>query len=305
MIAISTSPAQPAYRRARISAAGIVALCVLASFAAGPARGYEPDIHQKLTFVAAKLLNRCVEGSGVPGVNALQVRIVAKANTRQADANLFVRMFRWNYYDRSGVGDRNILWVIDTRFHEHFDEVVRRVGAAQQASDRYKELGRIVGYVQDVTSPPHAVPVYATRWWRLALKDRFDRYPVDEDAVSGLVEGSCDEVTKPAPDFHAVLEEAARDTLAAVREPVTGLPVTWEVFWSPDEDPGKFGSYGPAGNKFGRGARFPCGQSERCVLLDDDPLYAEFAMQRHAAAVIASVRAMMIAQRIQQGASGR
>lgn len=290
---------------ARALAARFVALCALAGFAAAPAHGYEPEIHQKLTFVAAKQLNRCVEGSGAPGVNALQVRIIAKANTRQADANLFVRMFRWNYYDRSGVGDRDILWVIDTRFHEHFDEVVKRVGTAERTNDRYRELGRIVSYVQDVTSPPHAVPVYATRWWRLALQDRFDRYPVDEDAVSGLVAGSCDEAMKPAPDFHEVLEDAARDTLAAVQEPVNGLPVTWEIFWRANEDPGKFGSYGPAGNNFGRGTRFPCGQPERCVLLDDDPLYAEFALRRHAAAVIATVRAVMIAQRIQQEVSGQ
>ena len=123
----------------------------------------------------------------MPGLNALQVRIIAKANTRQADANLFVRMFRWNYYDRSGVGDRDILWVIDTRFHEHFDEVVERINATREANVRYRDLGRVLGYVQDVTSPPHAVPVYATRWWRLALTDRFDRYPVDEEGVDALV----------------------------------------------------------------------------------------------------------------------
>ncbi len=271
---------------------------MLVGIVALPAHGYEPEIHQKLTFLAAKQLDRCVAGSEVPGLNALQVRIIAKANTRQADANLFVRMFRWNYYDRSGVGDREILWIIDTRFHEHFDQVVRRIGSAEDANDRYRNLGRIVGYVQDVTSPPHAVPVYATRWWRLTLQDRFDRYPVDEEGVAGLVEASCGEVMNPAPDYHSVLEEAARGTLAAVQSPVEGLPVTWEIFWRAHENPGRFGSYGPAGNNFGRGARFPCGQRERCVLLDDDPLYADFAMRRHAAAVLATMRAMTIAQRV-------
>ena len=290
---------------ARVLAAGLAALCMLAGVAARPAHGYEPAIHQKLTFVAAKQLDRCVAGSEIPGLNALQVRIIAKANTRQADANLFVRMFRWNYYDPSGVGDRDILWVIDTRFHEHFDQVVRRIGSSVEANDRYRNLGRIVGYVQDVTSPPHAVPVYATRWWRFTLQDRFDRYPVDEDGVAGLVEGSCAYVMNPAADYHSVLESAARNTLAAVRSPVAGLPVTWEIFWKAHENPGRFGSYGPAGNNFGRGARFPCGQTERCVLLDDDPLYADFAMRRHAAAVVATMRAMMIAQRVGSEASGR
>ena len=297
--------ARAPHRHARILAAGIGAFCVLAAIAAVPARGYEPAIHQKLTFVAAKQLNRCVSGLKVPGLNALQVRIIAKANTRQADANLFVRMFRWNYYDRSGVGDRDILWVIDTRFHEHFDQLVQRIGAAEAVNDRYRNLGRIVGYVQDVTSPPHAVPVYATRWWRFTLQDRFDRYPVDEDGIAGLVEGSCNDLMNPAPGYHSVLEGAARDTLAAVQSPVSGLPVTWEVFWRPHENPGRFGSYGPAGNNFGRGARFPCGQMEPCVLLDDDPLYTDFAMRRHAAAVVATMRAMMIAQRVLPQSSGK
>lgn len=277
------------------AAAGL--LWMLCTLAAGPSFAYEPAIHQKLTFVAAKQLNRCLAGQeDVPGLNALQVRIIAKANTRQADANLFVRMFRWNYYDRSGVGDRDILWVIDTRFHEHFDEVVERIYAATKASPRYRNLGRVVGYVQDVTSPPHAVPVYATRWWRLALKDRFDRYPIDEERLAALVAKSCDDAMAPARDYHEVLEDAARDTLSAVQRTIEGLPVSWEVFWKPHENPGRFGSYGPAGNNFGRSTRFPCGHTEKCVLLDDDPLYADFALRRHAAAVLASMRAMLLAQ---------
>lgn len=285
----------------------------LTLLSAGPALAYEPEIHQKLTFAAAKQFNRCVEGTELSGLNALQVRIVAKANARQADANFFVRMFRWNYYDRSGVGDRDILWVIDTRFHEHFDRLASRVAAAADAHDRYRDVGRIIGYIQDVSSPVHALPVFATRWWRLSLRDRFDRYPVDEERLANLVQGRCDQalaLPRPAsqPDetpnqaawpfagYQAVLEAAARETLTAVQAPMTGLPATWEVFWMPDEDPGSFGSYGPAGNNFGRGARFPCGLSERCELLRNDPLYATFALERHAAAVLRTMQALAIAQ---------
>ena len=262
-----------------------------------PSFGYTPEIHQKLTFIAAKQLNRCLEGTDLPRFNALQVRIIAKANTRQADANLFVRMFRWNYYDRAGAGDRDILWVIDTRFDEHFNEVVERLRALDSVNDRYRQLGRILGYVQDVTSPPHALPVYATRWWRLSLQDRFDRFPVDEEGVAELVASSCPALLTPTPGYRGVLEETARATLAAVQRLIEGLPVSWEVFWEPHENPARFGSYGPAGNRFGRSTKFPCGQSEPCVLLDDDPLYLDFAMRRHAAAVTASMRAMMRALR--------
>ncbi len=290
-----TSPRRAPTRPAATGCARLLPILLL-TVASAPSLAYEPAIHQKLTFIAAKQLSRCLADTEVPELNALQVRIIAKANTRQADANLFVRMFRWNYYDRSGVGDRDILWVIDTRFHKHFNEVVQRIEAAQVDNDRYRDLGRVVGYVQEVTSPPHAVPVYATRWWRFAFRDRFDRYPVDEAGVARLVEDSCAAAMATGPSYHAVLETAARDTLAAVQAPITGLPVSWEVFWTPHENPGRFGSYGPAGNNFGQGARFPCGQVERCVLLRDDPLYAEFALRRHAAAVLASMRAILRAQ---------
>ena len=366
-------------RRAALTLALLLALPL--ALLPRPAPAYEPEIHQKLTFLAAKQFNRCVADTDLPGLNALQVRIVAKANARQADLNFFVRIFRWNYYDRSGVGDRDILWVIDTRFHEHFDQLLRRVAAAADAHDRYQNVGRIIGYIQDVSSPAHAVPVYASRWWRLSTKDRFDRYPVDEERLAETVAGRCDQAlalprpvlqaaygdasapaqspgppaTRPADQaagaatgaaavagkaraaeqeateptaateqgavaeqgtageqvaeaersawqdagvagYQALLEAAARETLEAVRAPMIGLPATWEVFWTPDEDPGSFGAYGPAGNNFGRGARFPCGLSEQCELLRDDPLYAAFALERHAAAVLRTMQALAIAQ---------
>ena len=288
-----------AFIRAGSLAGALLTVAAALSFA------YEPEIHQKLTFIAAKQLNRCLADTELPGFNALQVRIVAKANTRQADANLFTRMFRWNYYDRSGSDDREILWVIDTRFDEHFDEVVERLESAARVNDRYRQLGRIVGYVQDVTSPPHAVPVYATRWWRLSLQDRFDRHPVDEQGVAALVATGCEDALLPVRGYHDVLESAALDTLAAVQRSIDGLPVTWEVFWRPHENPARFGSYGPAGNRFGRSTRFPCGEAEQCVLLDDDPLYEDFAMRRHAAAVAATMRAMLLALRHDEKTDGR
>ncbi len=87
----------------------------------------------------------------------------------------------------------------------------------------------------------------------------------------------------------------AVDTIEAVQAPIFGMPVTWEAFWRLAEEPGDFGEYGPAGNNFGRETEFDCAQ-ESCVLLDDDPLYRDFALQRHAAAVLATMRAMVFMQ---------
>ncbi len=290
---MSLAPRSLSLRRtiARLSLAGLAL-----ALATAPA-AYESPIHQKLTFLAAKQLNRCLAGRATPPVSALQVRMIARANARQAETNIFVRMMRWNYYDRSGVGDRDILWVIDTRFHQHFDQQLRALAAAGRGVEAFPFAGRILNYVQDVTSPAHAAPVYASRWWRLGLKDRFNGFPIDEDRVAAAVQSSCGHVLANTAGYDGVLRETAEDTLTAIEAPMFGLPASWEAFWTLNEDPGKFGEYGPAGNNFGRNTRFRCGAQARCVLLSEDPLYQEFALHRHISAVVASMRVMLILQR--------
>lgn len=281
-------------------AAGALAL-------AGSGYAYESSIHQKLTFIAAKQLNRCLADSDIPSVDALQVRSIAKANARQAEANFFVRLSRWSYYDRSGVGNREVLGVIDTRFHEHFDQQVRRLTDATQADPTtvHRYVGRILNYVQEVTSPAQTVPVYTGRWWRLNLKDRFNSFPVDQAKVAAAIAGSCPFVLANPGDYHTIMRQTANDTLTAVQAPMFGLPTSWEAFWTLNEEPGKFGEYGPAGNNFGRNASFSCGAAERCVLLREDPLYRDFALQRHISAVVASMRVMLALQRQRSGAPPR
>ena len=273
----------------RICGIVAVALCM-------QAQGYEGTFHQKLTFLAAKQFNRCVNGTGVPHVTPLQVRYIARSNVRQANTNVFVRMFNWSYYDRGGQDERSLLWLIDTRFHEHFNEVLEGLAGADDAVERNRGFGRIVNYVQDVTSPAHSVPVYTARFWRFNLADRFDSYPVDEQAVQEALTDSCNHLNSQTDDYVEILRDAAADTIRAVKAPMTGMPVSWEAFWKPDDDEDAFGEYGPAGNNFGRKSEFRCGEEERCVLLNDDPLYADFAVQRHVAAVLGTMRVMMVLQ---------
>ena len=149
--------------------------------------------------------------------------------------------------------------------------------------------------MQTVTSPAHAVPVYTSRWWRLSNSDRFDDYPVDVDAVNAEVAMRCDALAQPDVTYEAVLKDAAQQTLSAVQAPIKGLPATWEAFWRLNRRPGNFGDYGRAGNSFGRATEFRCGEAERCVLLNEDPLYVAFAKQRHAEAVFGTMRVLRTA----------
>lgn len=260
---------------------------------------YDAQVHQRLTFFAAKAVNRCVEGSSVPALTPLQVRFIATSNMGLADTNAFVRFFRWSYFDAAEGDDRKILWLINTRFSEHFDELAEGVRSADDEQGSYQELGRIVSYVQLVSSPARAVPVYTARFWRWSFGDRFDGFKVEEDALeAAMADLNCDFLDPRPESYRGILEEVATSTLAAVRSPIGGLPTTWASFWTPGKDPGDFGDYGPAGNSFGRKVEFPCDPDDRarCVLLEDDPLYDEFALERQLDALQGTARVMFLHQ---------
>ena len=128
------------------------------------------------------------------------------------------------------------------------------------------------------------------------MSDRFDRFPVDTDRVAQAVASRCGELMTPAGSYEQVLTDAADDTLTAVVSPINGFPTTWESYWRFARSADDFGEYGPAGNSFGARTEFRCGDGERCLLLKDDPLYGDFAVQRHVTAVMATMRAIALLQ---------
>ena len=256
--------------------------------------GYEPALHQQLTFIAARQFNICVQdASDIRRLSALDSRYVVKAIVAEADANVFVRMVRWDYYNREDQTNRTTLGFVDTRFHKHFDELVIRAERSNPRSERLRHLGRILNHIQNVSSPAHAVPVYTGRWWRLSFGDRFNRYPIDTDLIESRVRERCAEVLSPPATFQEILVDSADATAEALRRPIRGFPVTWESFWKFARTAEGFGEYGPAGNAFGERTEFPCGQRNRCLLLKNDPLYEEFSVERHVDAVIATMRALV------------
>lgn len=272
-------------------------LLVYSIFAIPGVWAYEAKIHQQLTFIAARQFNNCAhDDEALPRFSALDTRYIVRANVEQADSGVFTRMFRWNYYNREDQRGRSFWGIIDTRFHNHFDSLIESSQSEVQRERRLKSLGRILNYVQDVTSPARVVPVYTGRWWRFSVSDRFDRYRLDADDVERAVVGLCAMLTNPEVQFEDLLKQVASSTLDAVRTPIEGFPATWEAYWRFADDEGEFGDYGPAGNNFGDRTQFRCGQ-QRCLLLKNDPLYRSFATQQHIAAVIATMQAMALLQR--------
>ncbi len=272
-------------------------LSVVLLFLASPSFGYERDIHQQLTFLAAKQYSKCADSDvDLYQPSALDVRYLVRANAAQADAGFFSRMFRWNYYSSSEEEQRDVLGIIETRFQDHYRSLLRDVELREQAEDRLKAVGRIISYLQDVTSPAKVVPVYTGRWWRFSFSDRFDRFPLDAAAIDRRLEDSCEKTLSTFEDFESLLTKTAGKTIRAIKQNVEGYPITWEAFWTFADKEGDFGEYGIAGNQFGKRSSFRCGQSDRCLLLENDPLYQEFALQRHVHAVEATMQALLIMQ---------
>ena len=228
--------------------AGVLAVCPGA---------YEGDIHQELTFIAARQYNQCAEDTHLATLTPLEVRYIAIANANQADAAWWRRMFRWNYYNRGDQSSTKFLWLFDTRMHNHYRNTLRRLEEARDLSRRFTNLGRIINYVQDATTPAHVVPVYTARWWRFSVSDRFNGFPVDADAVATALGEDCSAIRSTDMGFNNLLATTAERTINSVTESIPGLPVSWEAFWELNNDPEDFGRYGNAGNNFGREVRFP------------------------------------------------
>lgn len=262
------------------------------------AQAYREQTLQDLSFLAAKRFNRCVEGTPVPRLSALQVRNLVRGNLAEADTSWFRTATRWRFYDRSEQDARRMLWSIDTRFHDRFDAVAERILAERTpASDRYGALGIVIHYLQAVTIPANVVPIFHPRPWRWPAGDRFSQYPLNVDEFASTLGDLCPEVLSTPADetYQTLLDRTAAATIAAIRAPIADMDVSWQAFWREDE-PGRFGSYGEAGNNFGRAARFPCGDDE-CLLLDDDPIYRDFAFTQHRLALIGTMRSMLVLQR--------
>ncbi len=255
-------------------------------------RAYDGDIHQQLTFIATKQLDRCIEDTDIPLLTPLEIRYMVKGNVGEADRGWFTGLTQWQFYDHSGSDDSSWLWLVETRVNARFQGWVGELEASDGFAQQYSTLGKLINNLQNMSSPAYAVPVYYSRWWRLSTSDRFNNFPVDHEALERALENSCTElsITGPPQSPTDTLRWIAQETIAALNQPIPGMSATWTSFWEPDRD-GGFGSYGPAGNSFGRRTEFDC-PDPRCRLRDGDSRYQAFALQRHRQAVIATMKAM-------------
>ncbi len=266
------------------------ALFLLGGMGTSTSYAYEAGMHQQLTFLAAKQFDRCVEHEPLPLLTPLEIRYMVKANVALAERGWMSGLLRWHYYDATDADDNGWLWLVQTRINQQFHDEVQALETAEGFAERYTHLGRLLNYVQLMSSPPYALPVFQQRWWRFTTSDRFNAFPLDVPALEAALTDGCQQLDllQPPPTPQAVLQQVAVDTRSAVLAPIPELTTTWTAFWQPGAA-GDFGSYGAAGNNFGRRVEFPC-PDRRCRFRDNDWRYQEFANARHAQAVIAGMQ---------------
>ncbi len=117
-------------------------------------------------------------------------------------------------------------------------------------------LGHAIHHIQDMTSPPHVVPVMH------GLYDGFESYEVALAEVP-LQKIDCSFIEKgKSKTLSKLHHETAQETLARVRpggdagisviENGLHMKVWWNAFWQ-EKSSGEFGEYGFLGNNFGKG----------------------------------------------------
>ena len=286
-------------QRSRRACLGI--FCSISIVATTSVSAFTAARHQELTFLAAQEFNQCVAPSSVPRLTALQVRYIARANRGIADRNFWRRLSRWDYYDRDQQSGQKLLGFVDTRFHEFFRRSTARLGEQSESRKIYSTLGEIVHYLQEVASPAHVVPIRIVRPLRFRVTDSFDSYPIDKARLIQAPRDRCASVlgldSSSAMDLNQLLVSTADRTIESVQTSIQGMPATWQAFWKLG-DAGSFGDYGVAGNNFGRRTSFRCPlePDQRCLLLEDDPIYAEYAAGQHMLAIEATMIAIGLLQ---------
>ena len=256
---------------------------------------YEGETHQRLTFVAARQFNLCTAEVGLPALTPLQVRYIARSSVKEAESRL-VRTFRWGYYEREAKDTKRLLWLVQTRLHDRFGDLTTSALEASELLDYYSVIGQLMTHLQDMSVPVYVVPIYFSRFWRLSMRDKLSVYAIDVEVLTASLEKEpCQALLGDLEAPSALLSSLAEDTIAAIQLPIPGQePATWEAFWRFGRE-GGFGRYGVAGNRFGERTEFECGE-QTCVFLADDPLYRQFAMDRHLDALRKSLQLMRWAQ---------
>jgi len=202
---------------------------------------YQLGDHSRITHQAIKEFNYCFEEK----IN-LYHELTMEQGNRSEDLDLVNKWIWYSHYYHPEKDLPSHRYESDVRVSFLEDEVrdmlQTKIGE-YWVSDRF---GHLIHHLQDVTSPPHVVPVSH------ALNDGFESYSISDQEFYQATTPYFNQCSffknlKLLTPLE-LLDVTARETLNIVHGSV--LTVTWEAFWKESYDD-SFGSYGFLGNNFG------------------------------------------------------
>jgi hypothetical protein len=255
-----------------------------------PANAFEPNKHAVFSREASSVYQSCT-GRVLP---EKLIRGFTEGSVREDDITL-ERARNWHFYNRDGkIGTYRKYYLTcegsnERIFWKRLDTLDHLIAAGRPLQEIYAAAGRVVHHIQDMSSPPHAMPIYHVG------DDKFDKY----EAVPKILDVSkiCEDVNAKIYLPHDLLEKAANNTLIAVDGFVvfdgdkTIESESWLKFWGGHEDESLAGfrTYGEYGNVFGRTP--PC-DSEICDAYSKN-VYDRFYHECRTRAVTDTVRFLL------------
>lgn len=223
-------------------------------FSVAPLKGFAYGLseHKRIVLQALQEYNQCVEDKWTPWDQFLILNAAIDEDVNLVRKDLLYSHFYNPYKDLNMF--RYDASVRVEMLQKYIEEEATR--ANRRGYYPLSGLGGISHYLQDVTSPPHVMPVMHNAW-----QDGFEDYVVTRSISSGW---GCQQMKEAAIglDPISMLRGTAIQTLKNVdaiavdvnlKYPLGELVLhaTGEDFWRSSEN-GDFGTYGYLGNIFGQ-----------------------------------------------------
>lgn len=263
-----------------------LASLTLASAAVQPAIAYDPETHRTISVQAMLLLMSCRPDA--PGPGAMSA-FAQGAFDEDETERMTSRAWNWHFHN---VDQRNppptfafgvfntTLDIVLGRRNKDMETALAATPFDERAA--WHAAGRVGHYIEDMSVPAHAVPIYHAPLPLpgLNIKDTFDSYAETHFGVDGpAIARDCASIgtatSASAKDF---VDAAAKHTRDAIKAPIdTGkrtradAKLRWdEVFWRAEPKSAYltgFGSYGPEGSEaWGSLDPIKCYEGETCTI---------------------------------------
>ena len=238
---------------------------------ASSALSYRLHEHKIVTRCAVSVFNACQTKMVF---SALDTQSLVQGNLSE-DYNLLAKWLRSSHYYNP---ERRVSKLLR-------NDALSRVRYLEKQPSSLRKLGKIIHFVQDVTSPPHVIPVAHN------LSDGFEKFQVREKDLIRSKYTCPTEIRSPG----VVLKHTALQTLTRLNEEAKAqrddqsYRFSWAMFWT-KRTGSNFGSYGFWGNAFGiTEPIFVLGHAYKF----DKEVFYNFKLQRLNDAVQATLETML------------